>query len=524
MTSGEPRQQDQAAGRPPLLQGIILLLPLGILAAVVGSELVVTLGVVAHPGMAGVLAGLVLARLPGAFFRPFAAPRMQALAQATAAAASIGAGQALLLPIGIPFVLGRMDLVGPMLLGAVLALLVDGWLMWRLFGGPAFPAEAAWPQGAAAAATIRAGTEGDRPGTIVLLGMVAGIGGAAYRAPMAAFGVALLGNPWALGVFAAGVLLRAYGAPLFGWLGPGGDLMMAQVPQGMLAGAAIVAVIQLLRLGVRDPAPCPARPVLARAAAAHVAIALLLALGGGLHAAMPAGMLALFIAFAAASALLHALAVGLVAMQSGWLPSLAAAAVVLTGGMLIGFPSSALCLLVGYAAATGPGFAAMGQSLKVVHALDGGAHALRQQALVVMLAFGVAAFVVWLSHGAYFAADRVAPAGRVFAVAISAGLRPEVAAKLAVWALAGALLQLVGGVRRQLGVMLAAGLLLLGPAVGWAVLAGLALRALLLRRGERYRSGMELFGAGVIAGDALYVLYDSLGRAFARRPAAVGPG
>ncbi len=520
MTNGEPRHDD-GAGRPPLLQAIVLLLPLGILAAVIGNELVLMLGVVAHPGMAGVLAGMVLARVPGAFFRPFAAPRMQAFAQATAAAASIGAGQALLLPIGIPFVVGRADLVGPMLLGAVLALLVDGWLMWRLFGSTAFPAEAAWPQGAAAAATIRAAREGDRPGTLVLLGMVTGVVGAAYRAPMAAFGVALLGNPWALGIFAAGVLLRAYGAPVLGWLGPGGDLMQAQVPQGMLAGAVIVAVVQLLRLGARGGIP---RSVLVRASVAHVAIAGLLALGGGLHAAMPAGMLALFIAFAAAAALLHALAVGLVAMQSGWLPSLAAAAVVLAVGMLIGFPPSALCLLVGYAAATGPGLATMGQALKVVHALDGGPSALRQQAWVVMLAFLVAAVVVWLGHGAYFAADRVPPAGRVFAVAISAGVRPEAAAKLALWALAGALLQWAGGVRRQLGVMLAAGLLLLGPAIGWAVLAGLALRALLLRRGDRYRDGMESFGAGVIAGDALYVLYDSLGRAFAAPPAPTGPG
>ncbi len=521
MTGGEARDGVEEARRPPLLHAIVLLLPRAIRGAVIGTERVVMLGVVAPPGMAGVIVGMVLARLPGAFFRPFAAPRMQAFAQAAAAAASIGAGQALLLPIGIPFVTGRVDLVGPMLLGAVLALLVDGWLMWRLFGSAAFPAEAAWPQGAAAAATIRAGIEGDRPGTLVLLGMVTGVVGAAYRAPMAAFGVALLGNPWALGFFAAGVMLRAYGAPLLGWLGPGGDLMLAQVPQGILAGAAIVAVVQLLRLGVRDGVR---RPVLARAAAAHVGIAVVLALGGGLHVAMPAGMLAVFIGFAAAGALLHSVAVGLVAMQSGWMPSLAAAAVVLTLGMLIGFPPPALCLLVGYAAATGPGLATMGQALKVVHALGGGAAAVRDQAGVVMLAFLVAACVVWLSHGAYFAADRVAPAGRVFAVAIGAGVQSEVAVKLALWALVGGMLQWVGGVRRQLGVMLGAGLLLLAPAVGWAVLAGLVVRGLLLRRGDRYRAGMEMFGAGVIAGDALYVVYDSLGRAFTPRPVAVGPG
>lgn len=510
------------SGRAAVLPGLALLLPLGVLAAVLGAEMVTVLGTVANMGVAGVLAGMALARLPGAFFRPYGAPRMQAMAQAVATAASIGAGQALMLPIGLPFVLGRAELVGPMLLGAALALLVDGWLMVRLFGSAALPAEAAWPQGAAAAAVVRAGAEGERPGVMVLAGMVLGAVGALYRAPMAGFGVALLGNFWALGVFAAGVLVRAHGGVVLDWLGSGWDLMRAQVPQGMLAGAAVVALGQMVEPGLRrrraqGDAPVRVGRPLAMAAGGHVVVALVLAVAGGLHAAMPAGMVVLFIAFAAAAALLHALVVGLVAMHAGWPPSLAAALLVLVLGGLMGFPPVALCLLAGHAAATGPGFAAMGQALKTVHDLGGDAAAQRLQARVVFLGFAVAAGVVWQGHGAFFAAEQVAPAGRVFAVTIQAGIAPETAARLAGWALAGAALQLAGGVRRQLGVMLSAGLLLLNPAVGWAVLAGLAVRGLVLRRGGHRRAELELFGAGVIAGDALYALYDGLARVQARR-------
>ncbi len=500
-------------GRVSLGPALAVLLPLAVLTAVAGNELVLALGVVANPGIAGVLAGMALARLPGALFRPFAAPPMQALAQAVATAASMGAGQALLLPASIPFALGRPDLVGPMFLGAFLALLVDGWLMWRLFATPSFPADAPWPPGIAAAALIHAGPGRDHPRAMLLAGMVVGAFGALNRAPMAGFGVALLGNAWALSLFTAGVLLRAHGAPLLGWLGPGGDLMQAQLPQGMLAGAAVVALGQMLFLSRAAPR------VLSRAAAAHLAIAMLLAFAGGLHAGMTAAMLAQFVLFAAGAALLHALVVGVTAMHAGWLPNLAAALVVLAGGRLIGFPPAALALLVGLSAATGPGFAAMGQALRTAHGIGGDAPALRQQALAVMLAFAVAAAVAWLSLGPYFAADRIPPAAHVFAVAIRAGIAPGVMEKMAPWVLAGAALQLAGGPRRHLGLMLAAGMLLLAPAVGWAILMGLLLRALVLaiRREDTYRNALQQFGAGIIAGDALVALYFSLDRTLARR-------
>lgn len=44
------------------------------------------------------------------------------------------------------------------------------------------------------------------------------------------------------------------------------------------------------------------------------------------------------------------------------------------------------------------------------------------------------------------------------------------------WAVPGALLQILGGPKRQFGVLFAMGLLILYPMAGWAVLAGVACR------------------------------------------------
>ena len=99
---------------------------------------------------------------------------------------------------------------------------------------------------------------------------------------------------------------------------------------------------------------------------------------------------------------------------------------------------------------------------------------------------------------------------------IQAGVSWDAAWQLAIWAVPGAVLQFLGGPQRQLGLMLATGLLLLNPAAGWAVLLGLILRREFMRRtkGKR-RSDMEVFAAGVIAGDALFSFYDTASRAMA---------
>ncbi|MFG2675459.1 hypothetical protein [Streptomyces sp. NPDC048445] len=76
---------------------------------------------------------------------------------------------------------------------------------------------------------------------------------------------------------------------------------------------------------------------------------------------------------------------------------------------------------------------------------------------------------------------------------------------LAVWAIPGALVQFLGGPRRQLGILLATGLLITTPMAGWMVAAGLVCRLLAPRvLGPRVQEDLEVFAGGAIAGDALY--------------------
>ena len=135
----------------------------------------------------------------------------------------------------------------------------------------------------------------------------------------------------------------------------------------------------------------------------------------------------------------------------------------------------------------------------------------RQQLFAAMFAFVVAGVVVLVAYPGFFAAGLVAPVDRVYVATIGAGASMDVAKALLIWAIPGAIIQWLGGPKRQLGVLLATGLLIAFPVAGWAVLAGILCRLAY----ERFApgEGMEVFGAGVIAGDSLYAFLTSTWKA-----------
>ncbi|MBN8903211.1 MAG: OPT/YSL family transporter, partial [Rhodospirillales bacterium] len=384
---------------------LALIAPLCIVGAIIGVQLIVTLGITANTSLIGALAGMALARIPLAAFARYRSVHVQNLAQSAISAATFGAGNALMLPIGIPFVMGRSDLILPLLAGVFLAMLLDGYLLYRTFDSDVFPADAAWPPGAAAAEAIRAGDEGGRKAAVLGVGVLVGIVGNWFAGiPMSAFGVAFIGNIWALTMFGVGLLLRGYSSALFSGLLPGGDIAKAYIPHGMMVGAGLVALVQVTLLilkreqggGGAHRTPAEVRRSLGFGAIGYVVIALLIALLGGLWAEMSWPMLLLFLAYAAFAALVHEVIVGLAAMHSGWFPAFAVALITLVIGILIGFPPVALALLVGFSAATGPAFADMGYDLKAGYMLRGmGRDAgferdgRRQQLLAAMFAFVV---------------------------------------------------------------------------------------------------------------------------------------
>ncbi|WP_328868187.1 OPT/YSL family transporter [Streptomyces sp. NBC_00304] len=499
---------------------LILTVVLSLFGAAVGVQLLATLGITPSTSLVGALAAMTLARIPLAAFRGYRSVHAQNLAQTSISSATFGAANSLFLPIGIPFLFGLPDMVLPMLIGVAAAMLVDAWLLYRLFNTPAFPADNPWPPGIAAAEAIKAGDGGGRRAKVLGAGLLAGALGSAFSLPMSAFGVALIGGLGAMIAFGAGLLTSSYADTLTGV-----DLNAIYLPHGMMIGAGVVALFQVGRVVLdgrpgkaatttatgRDSGPRVGRS-LGIGGGAYLVIALLLTLGTGIATHMSPGMLIGFIVYATAAAFVHELLVGIAAMHAGWFPAFAVALITVLLGILIGFPPEALVVLAGFTAATGPAFADMGYDLKTGHLLRGGdadpafdLEGRRQQLIAAMIGFGVAVVVVLVSYRMFFDNGKVPPIDAAYVAAIKAGPSMETARDLAVWAIPGALVQFLGGPRRQLGILLATGLLITTPMAGWMVAAGLVCRLLAPRvLGPRVQEDLEVFAGGAIAGDALY--------------------
>lgn len=523
------QQPVRAVAHPKALApgNLLLTLALGVLGAMVGIQMLATLGITPNTSLIGALAAMALARVPLRMFRGYRSIHAQNLAQTSISAATFGAANCLFLPIGIPYLFGRPDMVVPMLAGVTAAMLLDGWLLYRLFGSRAFSAKNAWPIGVASAEAIRAGDEGGRQAVLLLGGTAVGTAGALAGLPMSALGVALIGGFAAMTAFAVGLLTRGYSMPLFDL-----DIAALHIPHGMMIGAGLVALVQVGHAllsrrkagaqqsegdGGEAAAQSPAnrwRPMrsLRYGATGYLLISAFLAFATGIYTQMSAGMLLAFVAYAAFAAFVHELIVGIAAMHSGWFPAFAVALISLLIGIMIGFPPEALVVLVGFSAATGPAFADMGYDLKAGNLLRGRRPELdpfeldgrRQQWFASLVGFGAAFVVVAVSHRALLEAGYNAPINAAYIAAIEAGISSGVAGSLAIWAVPGALLQLAGGSGRQVGVLFATGLLIPNPAAGWMVALGLLLRVVLQRgRAGRWKRETEVVAGGIIAGDAL---------------------
>src|SRR5436190_14964816 len=259
-------------------------------------------------------------------------------------------------------------------------------------------------------------------------------------------------------MFGVGLLIRGYTQPLTGI-----DISGYYVPHGFMVGAGLIALVQVIlaisRRGGAEAATGRSDAELGRAlglgSIGYPAIAILIAALGGLASEMSLPMLILFIIYAAFAAFIHELIVGIAAMHSGWFPAFAVALITLIIGILIGFPPIALALLVGFSASTGPAFADMGYDLRAGFILRGFGKdpafeldGRKQQLYAAMLAFLIAIPTVWLAYPGYFAQDLVPPVDRVYVATIKAGATADVAMALLLWAIPGAVLQLIGGPSR----------------------------------------------------------------------------
>ncbi len=489
---------------------------LAVLGVVIGLELLTRVGVTPTTSVIGAMLAIGLARLPLAWLAPLRNIHRQNLLQTVISSATFGGANAVFLPIGVMWLVGRMDLLPAMFVGATLGMVIDASILYWLFDSPAYPASGAWPVGVATAECLIAGDRGGTRAQLLAAGGAAGAIGQALGIPMDVVGVCWIGNIAALSMFGVGLIVRAYARPLLGL-----DVQAMHVPHGVMIGAGLVAVIQIaIALGRRSGRKASRsathewtrfRSGISGGLALYLAAACIMAALAGLWSDLSPARLLLFVLFAAVAALVHDLVVGISAMHAGWFPAFATALIFLVLGMLMRFPAAALALLVGFTASTGPAFADLGYDFKTGWMIRGCGenpaaerNGRRQQFIAAMLGFLVAAGFVWLVHGRYFSRDLLPPADRVYAATIAAGASRELLTHLLIWAVPGALVQFAGGASRQIGVLFATGLLIDNGVAGWTALAALAVRRLLERRyGNDADAPMHILAGGFLAGSAL---------------------
>lgn len=554
---GEEQRHPRALEPGVLIVNVVL----SIIGAIIGLQLITTLGITANTSIIGVLVAIAVSRIPVGGLRLFRSVHRQNLIQSTISSATFGAANSLLLPIGIPVLLGRPDLLAPMLIGATMGMVIDLAMLYWLFDSRVFPGRNAWPPGVAAAEAIIAGDQGGKRALFLVYGTVVGLIGSWLTIPMSAFGVAFIGNMFALTMFGIGLLIRGYSSDLLGI-----NINALYVPHGVMVGAGLVAMIQVILIllrrhgaeaeadETRAPVGAPEAGSAGGAAGAsavvaapaggftrtdtemrqglvwgfglYVAAALILAVVAGLLSEMSVGALLGWILFAAIACVAAEFIVGMSAMHAGWFPAFATALIFLVLGMLIGFPAPALAMLVGFVASGGPAFADAGYDLKAGWVLRGQGrnpaferYGRLQQIIAGLIGLAVGWVIVALFHNVYFSQDLFPPVDRVYVAAIQAGVDQSVLQNILLWAIPGALIQAVGGSDRQMGILLATGLLIMNPLAGWAVLVGLVIRVLILRfytkgaDGEGAETPMTIFAAGIIAGDAIYGFFSSVFRA-----------
>ena len=532
-------QEEKEKKHPRIFEPVTFILTIvtAVFGAIIGMQIITSLGVTPNTSIIGALLAMLIARIPINLFKRYKSMHRQNLVQTSISAATFGAANSLLIPIGIPFLMGAPELIVPMLIGAALAMFVDAAILYKIFDSKLFPASGTWAPGVATAEAIIAGDKGGKRAGLLGLGTGIGILGSFLHIPMSAFGVAFIGNIWALSMFGIGLLIRQYSVPVFGI-----DVNALYIPHGIMVGAGIVALVQVsMLIFSKQKTPKQANKEVAAALEtadeasftrsiketrrtlglgfiAYVAVALVIALTAGIITDMSPGMLIGFLVFAAFAAFVHELIVGIAAMHSGWFPAFAVAFITLLIGMMVGFPPLALALLAGFSAATGPAFADMGYDFKTGHILRGNGQdrefevkGRKQQYITAMIAFGVALLTVVVTYKGYFAQNLVPPIDAVYVSTIEAGTSKDVAMQLLLWAIPGAIIQLIGGPSRQLGVMLATGLLILTPYAGFAVLAGILIRIIWRKvKGKEADTPMSILAAGFIAGDALYSFFNSV--------------
>ena len=521
---------------------LILNIVMSILGAIIGLELIVRTGVAPNTSIVGALFAIIISRIPIAVLKKYQSIHCQNLIQTSISGATFSAANCFLLPIGVPVIMGKPELMFPMLIGSFLATIIDATILYKTFDSEMFPAEGAWPPGVASAQSILAVVEKGKKALLLLVGMAIGIGGKIIGIPTDLLGVSWFGDFAAMAALGVGSLVigiiktNGFIINIFNQsfpiitdlFGEGADLMSKQMfqymPHGIMIGAGIISLVQCGRMLFKksdgdsaaskfSSSMANMKKALGGGYVAYLVVAVLLAVITGIWSEMNFFQLIIWVIFSAFAAIASELIVGISAMHSGWFPGFATALIFLIVGMLIGFPAIPLGILVAYTSATGPAFSDMAYDLKCGYILRGCGQdreleleGRKQQYYSEIIGFVVAFVLVAIMASKYFDQGLFAPVDATFAATIEAGAGAGVAKWLIIWAIPGAIIQLLGG-SRQIGILFATGLLVGSTINGLTILIALLLRYVLVRRNKENEQTLNILGAGSLAGAALYSFF-----------------
>ncbi|WP_243151196.1 OPT/YSL family transporter [Emergencia sp. 1XD21-10] len=510
-----------------------------ILGCIVGLQVQIHTGTTPDTSIVGAIFAILIAQIPLRWLKPFKNIHRQNLVQTTISGATFASANCMFLTMGIPVIMGWPQLMVPMLIGATLATIVDATILYKSFGSPMFPAEGAWPPGIAVAESIYAMADKGKRALLLLVGSVAGWIGAMIGIPMDLVGVVWVGSLVAMGAFGVGALLKGilstneFSLTFAGHTGTfatdifGSDFSFADsvslsyLGHGAMIGAGIISLLQCARILFKKEengtsaasrfgtSLSDMKNALSKGFIAYIVIAIGLAIATGLYYEMGIVKLIAWVIFAAVAALVSELIVGVSAMHSGWFPGFATALLFLIIGMMIGFPTLPLAILAGFTAATGPAFSDMGNDLKAGWILRGKGADMelekvgrKQQYYAELLGFGVAFVMVAIFAKGYFNQGMFAPINFVYQSTIEAGSTVEVMKWLAIWAIPGALIQLLGG-NHQAGILFATGFLVGWTEAGVVILIAISIRAIVIHKNPERDSIFAILGAGALVGSAL---------------------
>ncbi len=510
-----------------------------ILGCIVGLQVQIHTGTTPDTSIVGAIFAILIAQIPLRWLKPFKNIHRQNLVQTTISGATFASANCMFLIMGIPVIMGWPQLMVPMLIGATLATIVDATILYKSFGSPMFPAEGAWPPGIAVAESIYAMADKGKRALLLLVGSAAGWIGAMIGIPMDLVGVVWVGSLVAMGAFGVGALLKGilstneFSLTFAGHTGTfatdifGSDFSFADsvslsyLGHGAMIGAGIISLLQCARILFKKEengtsaasrfgtSLSDMKNALSKGFIAYIVIAIGLAIATGLYYEMGIVKLIAWVIFAAVAALVSELIVGVSAMHSGWFPGFATALLFLIIGMMIGFPTLPLAILAGFTAATGPAFSDMGNDLKAGWILRGKGADMdlekvgrKQQYYAELLGFGVAFVMVAIFAKGYFNQGMFAPINFVYQSTIEAGSTVEVMKWLAIWAIPGALIQLLGG-NHQAGILFATGFLVGWTEAGVVILIAISIRAIVIHKNPERDSIFAILGAGALVGSAL---------------------